>query len=161
MKLFKLQPTGFSYILLLSILALLVGASSLSISAASSVARQAVEVELLRIGEEFGSALRGYKENSPTGQFVSAFHGPTELEELMRDTRSGRLVRHLRKIYADPLTGRADWGIVRDEKGFILGIYSLADGKPIKQEGFLPTQAGFRGARSYREWVFGESRLIR
>ena len=137
-------------------LALLAGASSLSVSTTSSMARQAVEAELLRIGEEFSSALQGYKENSSNGQFVSAFHGPTELEELTRDTRSGRLVRHLRKIYADPLTGRVDWGIVRDENGFILGIYSLADGKPIKQEGFVPTQAAFRGAESYREWVFGE-----
>lgn len=123
------------------------------------MARHIVEAELLLIGEEFNSALRRYKENSSNAQLSFAFHGPAELSELTCDTRSGRLVRHIRKIYADPLTGRADWGVVRDDQGFILGVYSLAAGKPIKQEGFSPTQAGFRGAESYRDWVFGENML--
>lgn len=157
----KFRDLGFSYYLILLILASISYVSAFLLSTSSKMVRSAVESELLHVGEEFDVALRSYRENSSNAHLASAFHGPTELEELTRDTRSGRLVRHLRKIYEDPLTGRADWGIVRDEKGFILGIYSLADGKPIKQEGFLPTQAGFRGARSYREWVFGESRLIR
>lgn len=155
------RSAGFSYILLMLLLGVMGILGSFSIDAGSRMNRRGAEVELLRIGEEFDSALRSYRENSVNISSAASTRGPAELVNLTRDTRSGRLVRHVRKIYADPLIGQENWGIIRDQEGFILGIYSLAEGEPIKQEGFLPTQEAFRRAKSYRGWVFGEDSLQR
>ena len=38
----------------------------------------------------------------------------------------------------DPLTGSADWGVVKGPDGGVIGVYSQAPGKPLKQDGFPP-----------------------
>jgi hypothetical protein len=63
--------------------------------------------------------------------------------------------RHLRQIYADPLTGKEEWGLVLDSEGFIVGVHSLAEARPIKRTGWGPQRAAFEEAQSYKEWVFG------
>jgi hypothetical protein len=66
--------------------------------------------------------------------------------------------RHLRKIYLDPMTGKADWGLVKIQ-GRITGIYSTSTLVPFKQKGFNVADASFSGLRRYREWVFVGSGL--
>jgi hypothetical protein len=63
--------------------------------------------------------------------------------------------RHLRQIHADPLTGKYEWGLVRDSQGFILGMYSLAEGRPIKRTGWPAQWGRFEEQESYADWVFG------
>lgn len=65
------------------------------------------ETELLFIGEEFRKAIMSYH-NSGTKQY------PSSLEDLLKDDRSPNIKRHLRKIYVDPMTGTAEWGIVEE-----------------------------------------------
>jgi hypothetical protein len=63
-------------------------------------------------------------------------------------------VRHLRRIYADPITGSADWGIVETpDKAGIMGVYSRSEEKPIKQGNFPPSEA-FDDAENYTKWTF-------
>jgi hypothetical protein len=74
---------------------------------------------------------------------------------LLKDARVPGLRRHLRQVYADPLTGKKEWGLVTDNQGFIVGVHSLSEAQPIQQVGFEPQLAQLEEAKSYRQWVFG------
>ncbi|MGC5833804.1 hypothetical protein LDP08_24995, partial [Ralstonia pseudosolanacearum] len=129
--------------------------SSAAIELGTTIARREAEQQLLDVGAEIQQALRSYAGLAPTSIGAPGFHGPRSLEELLKDARTPGVRRHLRKLYADPLTGKPEWGLVTDSEGFILGVYSRADGKPIKQNGFDPRFASFEKADTYHQWVFG------
>ncbi len=75
---------------------------------------------------------------------------PETLEELLEDKRGLVTRRHLRKICVGPMTGRAEWGLVR-VGGRIVGVHSLSDATPVKQSNFDVDFVGFESARSLRE----------
>ena len=60
---------------------------------------------------------------------------PATLEDLLRDGRVPGIKRHLRKIFVDPMTGKTEWGLIK-EGGRIIGVHSLSANKPLKQGGF-------------------------
>lgn len=148
------RPYGFAYILLLIAVAVLGIASAAAVSLGSQIARRDAEAQLLAIGEEFERALRRYR--SMRGNILST--GPRSLEDLLKDTGRSTLTRHLRQIYADPLTGKPEWGLQRASDGTITGIYSLAAGEPIKRSGFDEVHSGFSDARAYADWIFTDAR---
>ena len=146
---------GFAYVLLLLAIALIGLAASAALSIGATVARRDAEQQLLAIGAEFQQALRSYA-GVPVGAMAPvAGRGPRSLEDLLKDPRVPGVRRHLRQLYADPLTGKSEWGLVTDGQGFINGVYSLAEGTPIKRSEFTPQWMRFEEAASYREWVFG------
>lgn len=146
---------GFAYVLLLIGVATLWMLSAASLSTGSQLSRRDAERELLAIGAEFEQALTSYAGgNSNTGRAIDGL-GPQTLEELLKDPRVPSIKRHLRQIYADPLTGKSEWGLVKAPGGFIVGVYSLAEGVPIRRSGFEPARAGFEDAPTYADWVFG------
>lgn len=145
---------GFIYLALLLAVALLGLTAAHSLELGAAFMRREAEVQLLADGLALRAALRSYA-HLPSGPGAPpGARGPRQLEELLRDPRVPGLRRHLRRIPVDPLTGRREWGLVRDAEGFITGIHSLAAGRPIRQAGFDPLLAGFENAASYREWVF-------
>jgi hypothetical protein len=149
---------GWAYLSVLFLVTLLALVASASLQAGTALARRNAEQELLAIGNEFQQALRSYAGaplESPTAPELMGLRGPRTLEELLRDPRAPGIRRHLRRIYADPLTGRPDWGLVRDRDGLIVGVYSLAPGRPIRQAGFDATWAHFENSESYQDWIFG------
>jgi type II secretory pathway pseudopilin PulG len=143
--------TGFTYIGLLVIVAILAIVAAGSVQVGAIAQRRYAEDELLAIGLEFKAAVRGYFEATPVGTPSAA---PMTLDDLLRDPRYPSVKRHLRKIYNDPLTGKPDWGIVRSAEGGILGVYSKAEGTPIRQDNFPDEFFHFRGKKNYRGWVF-------
>ena len=70
-------------------------------------AQREKEAELLYVGEQFRKAIMSYY-NTGTKQF------PETLEELIEDKRAAATKRHLRKIYMDPITNTAEWGIIEE-----------------------------------------------
>ena len=78
---------------------------------------------------------------------------PLRLDDLVLDPRGLKPARHLRRLYLDPITGQADWGLVR-AGGRIVGVYSLSMAQPLRQDGFDEDDASFKGASRYRDWVF-------
>lgn len=113
-----------------------------------TAARREKERELLFVGGQFREAIRRYYENSPgVGQF------PKDLSALLEDKRHPEVRRYLRRLYADPITGSSDWGIVGGPEG-IRGVYSKAEGAPMKTAGFDAADAAFEGAGSYAVWKF-------
>ncbi|MBI5279840.1 MAG: type II secretion system protein [Burkholderiales bacterium] len=139
-------PGGFAYVMLLLAVALISLAATAAVSVGATMARRDAERHLLAIGAEFERALVSY---------AGGARGPRTLDELVRDPRMPGTRRHLRQIYADPLTGRPDWGLVTDPQGFIVGVYSLAEGRPIQRSAFEAHWGHMEEADSYRDWVFG------
>ncbi|MCL1824901.1 MAG: type II secretion system GspH family protein [Betaproteobacteria bacterium] len=141
---------GFSYIWTLLLIAGLSISTVLSAEISATAARRDKEKELLAIGRQFRTALARYLASSPNGKQPEY---PESLEQLLRDDRLPGIRRHLRKIFIDPITDKAEWGVIRIN-GRIVGIHSLSEQTPIKQDGFEPDSALFRGKQHYKEWVF-------
>ena len=90
------------------------------------------EAQLLFAGDQYRLAIQRYYYAAPPG---SARTLPTSLAELLEDRRYPQTVRHLRRLYPDPITGQAEWGVLRMGER-IAGVYSLSEAQPIKQAGF-------------------------
>ncbi len=147
----KRRSAGWAYMWMLITVALtgLAGTAVLEIDA--TISQREREKELIFIGHQFRAALQRYREATPIGIQASPY--PTTLEALLDDRRSGASKRHLRKIYIDPMTGNAQWGIERLE-GRIVAIHSLSIQAPIKRDGFEQDDAAFRNASRYSDWKF-------
>jgi hypothetical protein len=116
----------------------------------ATLLRREQEKELLFVGRQFRHAIERYHaELSPAGSHVY----PERLEDLLLDARGLLAKRHLRKVFVDPMTGKTEWGLIRFG-GRIVGVHSLSDKAPIKQEGFEPEDVAFENKARYREWRF-------
>jgi len=132
------------------LVAILAMVSAAVLSAGSSLQRRMNEEELLFIGSQFAEAFRSYFEATPAGQR----NYPAKLEELLRDPRYPGVRRHLRRIYVDPMTGKAEWGLVPAPNG-IVGVHSLSQRATLKVAEFEPAFAALMGKKTYDEWKFG------
>jgi hypothetical protein len=102
--------------------------------AASRAHDRAKLAELRWIGGQFQEAIGLYYQRTPG----TAKTYPARLEDLVEDSRFLSRQRYLRRIYRDPFTGNADWGLVPAPQGGIMGIYSLADGRPGGEFVYVP-----------------------
>jgi type II secretory pathway pseudopilin PulG len=101
------RQAGFTYVAVLILLAVLSAGLAGVGTMWHTQAQREREEELLFIGEQFRTALRSYVQGSPAG----AKRFPNSLEELLQDRRQPTTVRHLRRIFVDPMTRRAEWGV--------------------------------------------------
>ncbi|MGE0875505.1 MAG: type II secretion system protein [Burkholderiales bacterium] len=108
------------------------------------------ERELLWVGEQFRQAIALYYYRTPG----TVKRYPESLVDLLEDKRHLSVQRYLRRIYLDPVSGKAEWGLVRAPGGGIMGVHSLSDAPPLKRGGFAPAQASLEGAARYAEWRF-------
>lgn len=138
---------GYAYLALLFVIALMAVAATGVAALDHLTRRQLDERELLRQGHEFRAALLSYRQAHPSRQL------PTTLDQLLEDSRGPVLRRHLRRIHVDPMTRRAEWGLVL-QAGQIIGVHSLSERPPLKQAGFDEEDAAFSQATTYREWAF-------
>lgn len=115
--------------------------------------RVAKERDLLWIGAQFRAALASYANATPIGMAEA----PRQLEELLRDRRGPQEIQHLRRLYLDPMTGKADWALVRSVRGTIAGIHSTSQGRPMVRDGLWPVERQFADAKRYADWVFAPS----
>lgn len=142
------RERGVGYLALLLALAAIGTGIGIAGVVWSTDLRREKEEELMRIGDEFRRAIALYYYRTPG----SVKRYPKTLEALLADTRYSTMQRYLRRIYRDPLTGNARWGIVDAPDGGIAGVYSLSAATPLKR-----TNVGkypFADARSYSEWRF-------
>jgi type II secretory pathway pseudopilin PulG len=141
---------GFTYLALL--IAVAVGGSVLAAvgELTSHAQEREKEAELLFAGHQYRQAIAAFYERSPGGAKVY----PQKLEDLLEDKRYPMAQRYLRKLYADPVTGKAGWGLMEAPGGGIMGVYSLAELKPVKSGGFSREDETFADAASYADWKF-------
>ena len=144
------RQQGYSYLVAMFTVAVVAVLSTRAIERTSTMERRNKEAQLLFVGQAYLNAIQTYYQNSPgtTKQY------PPDLPSLLQDTRLTTMSRPLRKLYLDPITNNAQWGIVPAAGGGVMGVYSLSQQKPIKVGGFPPLLAGFAGATSYQNWQF-------
>ena len=132
-----------------------------------TITQRAREQQLLWVGQQYQRAIESYynadfrrgsqsrafqppgseKNSSGTGML------PNRLEDLVRDPRSAGVVRHLRRIYPDPMTGES-FVLIKDQGGRIRGVRSPSDEKPFQTDNFPPGLEDFAGAERYSQWDF-------
>lgn len=150
MRLVRYRESGFTYLAALFMVAVL-GAILASIGMLWSTAQQREkERELLFIGNQFRSAIGQYYEKSPGS--LKKF--PVTLDDLLKDERQLATQRYLRKIYVDPMTKTNKWGLVQAPAGGIMGVYSLSEELPFKQDNFRERDRALAGKTRYSEWQF-------
>jgi type II secretory pathway pseudopilin PulG len=115
--------------------------------------QRAREQELLFVGDQYRQAVERYLFAAPQG---TARTLPASLHDLLEDNRYPIPVRHLRRLYPDPITGSDDWGVVRFGDR-VAGVFSQGRNVPVKQAGFAQGYEHFSGKSSYRDWVFAVS----
>lgn len=108
------------------------------------------ERQLLRIGNAYARALAEYRASSPG---TDKRYPPT-LEQLLLDTRFVGTRRHLRTLYADPMTGKADWVLVRDARGDIMGVRSQSEQRPWARVAQSLEFIDVPAAERYSDWIF-------
>lgn len=144
------RQSGLAYIAMLMLVAVI----GIMLGAAADVwvttRQRQKEAELLWVGNKYREAILSYAGSSPGG--VPRY--PARLEDLLLDNRSLATRRHLRRIYVDPMTGKADWELLMAPQGGIAGVRSTAPGTPLKQKGFRPRDALFEDKTSYADWQF-------
>ncbi|WP_119154254.1 type II secretion system protein [Caldimonas tepidiphila] len=144
------RSRGFAYLAVLFFVATLGIALAAAGELWSTAERRERERELLFVGAEYRRAIALYHQRTPG----VARQYPQRLEELLEDRRQPVPQRYLRRLYRDPITGSADWGLVRDEHGGIRGVHSRSGAAPLKTGNFRPADREFEGRGAYSEWVF-------
>ena len=113
------RQSGFTYLWVLAAIALM----SVGLVAASEVwsttARRQKLVELEWIGAQFTEAIGSYYQSS--SGLTKTY--PHSLQELLEDRRYAVPRRHLRAVYLNPFTAKADWELVKTVDGGIRGIH--------------------------------------
>lgn len=131
------RAAGFTYIgLLIAVVVLGIGLSAVG-TVWHTQAQREREQELLFIGREFRTAIAAY---------YRTFHQyPQDLNDLLEDKRSPEPSHFLRRLYADPMTGAADWTLLHADLlgvtstiggGGIMGVASSSTAEPLKKKEF-------------------------
>jgi type II secretory pathway pseudopilin PulG len=137
---------GFTYLGLLIAVALTGAGLAAFAEYASHAAQREKEAELLFRGNQYLEGIASY--------YRKEQRYPQSLEQLLEDKRFPMPVRHLRKLYADPITGAAEWAVVEAPGGGVMGVHSRSDAVPVKTGNFLVKNKEFGKAEKYSDWKF-------
>lgn len=150
------RQAGFTYLGALFLVALMGAALAGAGHLWSTASVRAKERDLLWVGSQYAQALRRYYEATPGGAKLY----PKSLADLVEDKRFPTPRRHLRRLYPDPFTGQADWGLILSEDGRIAGLHSVSE-RPVMKRARFPAQWGdFDGKLRYRDWEFVADRAF-
>jgi type II secretory pathway pseudopilin PulG len=117
----RIGERGFTYVAWLWAVALAGALLAAAATAWSGRAERADEREWLFRGAQVALALERWQAAVPGAP------GPQRLEDLLLDTRLSPPQRHLRRLWADPASGQADWLLERDAAGGIVGVRSRSE----------------------------------
>ncbi|MBI5190398.1 MAG: type II secretion system protein [Nitrospirae bacterium] len=145
---------GFTYIGLLITIVIISISTAVVAKSWKVTMKVEREKELLWIGNQFRQAIGRYYEALDVPSHAGLRLYPKELKDLLQDPRSPGTHRYLRKIYADPMTGKDDWVLMMDDKNHIKGVHSKSDVETLKRDGFDLADESFAGKTRYSEWVF-------
>lgn len=138
--------SGFTYLGVLFLVALMgVGLAAAGNAWHSTTLRER-EADLMFVGAQYRRAIEMYVRNGGTY--------PRTLEDLLKDPRRPDTQRYLRKKFADPVTGKAEWGLVKAPDGGIMGVHSLSEAEPFKRGFLRAPQADPDVREKYSDWLF-------
>ena len=143
------KQQGFTYVGFLIFVALAGAGLAAFGEIASHAAQREKEAELLFRGNQYREGIASY--------YKKEQRYPQSLEQLLEDKRYPMPVRHVRRLYVDPMTGEANWGLVEAPGGGVMGVYSRSEDPPIKTGNFLLKNQEFEKAERYADWKFVHS----
>jgi len=144
------RQRGFTYFGILFMVVLLGFAMATAGVVWSTAMKREREQQLLWTGHQIRRAIASYYNNGPPG--LRAY--PATLADLLDDQRGPQVRRHLRRLYADPMTGQSDWQIIRLPDSSIIGVASRSSAQPLKLTGFAEEDSTFENANCYCDWRF-------
>jgi type II secretory pathway pseudopilin PulG len=144
----KRPVRGIVLLALLLTLALMAVALMGAVEVWSFERQRETEAELLYVGDQYRLAIEHYYYATPgAGKTL-----PTSIDDLVEDQRFPVPVRHLRRAYADPVTGQA-FELLRNGEQ-ISGVVSSSTTPTIKRSGFSRADSAFEGFETYNQWRF-------
>src|SRR5437763_12560757 len=146
---FLLAQRGFTYLGMLVIVALMGFGLAAFGELYTHASQREKERELLFVGEQFTNAIASYYNKSPGAKVY-----PKKMDDLLEDKRFPMPQHHLRRVYNDPMTGKADWALVEAPGGGFMGVHSVSEQTPIKSGSFSAKNAAFEDAENYTKWMF-------
>ncbi len=138
---------GFALVAVLLVVVAVSLAASAAVQRPQTQMKREREAQLKFVGEQYARAIAGYYTALP-----QAKQYPQRLEDLLEDRRFVSIKRHLRRLYPDPMTGRADWELLMQD-GRIVGLHSRSRVPTLKQiDGVtVPT--------TYADWRFAAATI--
>lgn len=144
-----LKQAGFSYMGILMLMVLM-GISMAGVGLLWHIQLQRQkEQQLLFVGSAIKKAIGSYYANSPKG--LGEY--PPSLKALLLDERKIKPIRHLRRLYIDPIGRQQDWVLIMKNKR-VVGVHSQSKLKPLKRSGFSQAYEDFSKAKTYQDWKF-------
>jgi prepilin-type N-terminal cleavage/methylation domain-containing protein len=140
------KQRGFTLLGLMIVVAIMGAGFAAYGQLASHAAQREKEAELLFRGNQYRQAIESY--------YKKERKYPTELAQLLEDKRFPMPARHLRRLYADPISGEADWATMEAPGGGIMGVHSKSEAQPLKSGGFRLADKTFQDASRYADWQF-------
>lgn len=118
------REAGFTYIGVLILIAITSAAVAMLGPMWSQQLQRERERELQFRGKAIARAIASYVAASPAAAQVY----PRSFEDLLEDRRGPVIRRHLRMVYVDPFTGKADWTLIpfEGQPGRFRGVRSSA-----------------------------------
>lgn len=141
------KQQGFTYLGLLFAVVIIGLMLTVAARVWQTTVKREREAQLLWVGHAYRMAIASY--------FAMGHQYPATLKNLVTDERFPVPRHHLRKLYPDPMTGKADWTLLRTpDQSAIQGIASSSQAAPIKRDGFDLIDAGFKDTECYCLWKF-------
>ncbi|MFN0184510.1 MAG: type II secretion system protein [Aquabacterium sp.] len=131
---------GYTYLWLLIVVAVSAAGMSVLLQSWQDNAWRERERESMARARQIADAIGRYRRATGNGA------GPRDLEDLLEDRRTSPSVRHLRRPWVDPLTGRNDWVLLRDSEGGLLAVASRSDRPAAIRRGLDPAASAPRVA---------------
>lgn len=146
------RQRGFTYLWLLFVLAAGAGGLAGLGQRASAAVQRDREADLIFRGSEITRAISAYRAATPG--IAKAL--PASLQDLLDDRRGPHPMRHLRRVYVDPFTGKADWILVTTSDGRISGVHSRSTVVAMRVVDLPPTAPGQQRLVSDRMFTYSE-----
>lgn len=116
----NIHQDGFAYVGVLFLVAAISVSMAVVAQNEDTQIKREKEQDWLFIGNQYQHAIESYYNQSPNG--IKTL--PNKLEELLLDSRFILPVRHLRKLYGDPLNHQQNWSLIKNTDAQIIGVYS-------------------------------------
>lgn len=146
----KSRQQGFTYLMLLSLMAVMLAGLSVVGPLWSAMVQREREEDLLRIGLLYANAINSYY-NAPN---IGLKTYPFSMDELLLDKRTTVVVRHLRRAYPDPVNPDKPWVLMKGADGSIRGVASSSTATPLHRTALQLEGVQLVAARTYQDWKF-------
>ncbi len=142
---------GFTYIaalVIVVVMGIMLGAMGQSMR---TVMQREREKELIFRGLQYRDAIERWTRKGPMPL--------KDIKDLLKDPRSAAGERLIRRLYADPMTGK-DFKVLTDPNLGIYGVASTSNDEPLKTKNFPDALSNFEDKKKYSEWEFIYKRQV-